>query len=186
MFRTVLLAASLGLVRVEAAETTTQAPSSSSHAPEANAERWETTASSQGRFSIRLPFRASTSSFHETDPTKDLQYGYFIGGAVDPDIRFLANRFMYRGGKAMAESYLKVAAAPACDGCAVSKSAPIAQGQYKGVDTEVSVPGAVRFSRTVLVGSDLIVLMVVARSGREQEARSDARRFFDSLVADPR
>jgi hypothetical protein len=149
-------------------------------------DAWVSTRSKAGQFEVQLPFKANVRTFDEADPTKDLQHGYMFGGAVEPEIRFFATRWVYRGGRAMAERYLDRIVGSTCDECSVSKRTPAVSGRYRGAETELIGPRFARFTLAVVVESDLVTLIVVATPSRADDARLQAKQFFRSLKIEAR
>jgi hypothetical protein len=147
---------------------------------ETEATEWISNRSEPGYFEVLLPFEANISSYDESDPKKDLQHGHFVGGAIDPEVRFLATRWVYSGGKAMADKYFDNVVGINCTECS-SRGSQTVSGGYEGVVVEKIKPEGVVITLAVLAEVDLITLVVVAKPSRIDDARRQAKRFFGSL-----
>jgi hypothetical protein len=146
---------------------------------------WMLAASTQGRFSVRLPLKFNDFTVTEVPEAPALRT-HTVGTRSSEKISFLATRIVYRKGAAAAKAYFARFEKGEGQTAKPVSVAPRQVGALRAVDLVFKGPGAVSYQRVVLLDNDLLMLSVESPSEHDEAAWKLAGTFFDSLQVDAR
>jgi hypothetical protein len=144
---------------------------------------WLLAASTQGRFSVRLPLKFNDFTVTEVPEAPALRT-HTVGTRSSEKISFVATRIVYRKGAAAAKQYFARFEKGQGQTAKPVSVAPRQVGALRAVDLVFKGPGAVSYQRVVLLDTDLLMLTVESPSEHDEAAWKLAGTFFDSLKVD--
>jgi hypothetical protein len=144
---------------------------------------WMLAASTQGRFSVRLPLKFNDFTVTEVPEAPALRT-HTVGTRSSEKISFVATRIVYRKGAAAAKAYFARFEKGQGQTAKPVSVAPRQVGALRAVDLVFKGPGAVSYQRVVLLDTDLLMLSVESPSEHDEAAWKLAGTFFDSLQVD--
>jgi hypothetical protein len=144
---------------------------------------WMLAASTEGRFSVRLPLKFNDFTTHEPYPSP-VNRTYAVGARSSDETAFVATRIVYRNGAESARQYFAGYEKGEGLGQAPERVAKRQIGALRAVDLVLKKPASVRFQRVLLLDSDLLILSVEFHPSHEAAVQPLAARFFDSLQVD--
>lgn len=154
-------------------------------AGELDSSGWTNAASTEGRFSVRLPLKFNDFMMRMPKTEANLATMFGIGAKTTEGIKFLVQRFVYRGKDAASHFFLRVQAGTGFK----TKPAAVNTHQYQGrpaVDMLLKDSRATGHLRYVLMDDSLIYLIVeVPEKSRSLVPKRMVRQFFDSLRVSP-
>jgi hypothetical protein len=150
-------------------------------AGEPDATGWMLAASTGGAFSVRLPIKFNDFTVDESDPNAAVLRTFAVGATSQERIKFVATRFVYRKGAESAQFFF--ARAEKGEGLArLERVTPRQVGERRAVDHVLKGPSNVVYQRTVLLDSDLVLMIIEAPRDLDAAAQQFVPPFFDSLV----
>lgn len=144
---------------------------------------WILAASTEGRFSVRLPIKFNDFTVLEV-PEAPAERTHTVGAKSSEGIAFVATRIVYRKSAASAKEYFARFEKGQGQTAPPISVTPLQVGPLRAVDLVFKGPGAVSYQRVVLLDSDLLMLSVESPSEHDAAVRELAARFFDSLQVD--
>ena len=151
-------------------------------AGEPDASGWVTAASTEGRFSVRLPLRFNDFSLIEPNPKASTLRTFSVGAKSQEGIKFSATRIVYRQGAESAKHFFSRLEKGQDLGAAPESVTPHRIGGRRTVDLTLKQASAVSYQRAVLLDSDLLLMVVESPRSHDATAHQLAAPFFDSLV----
>jgi hypothetical protein len=152
-------------------------------AGEVDSTGWMLAASTQGRFSVRLPIKFNDFTVVEV-PEAPAARTYTVGARSSEQIAFVATRIVYRKQRASAQEYFARFEKGLGQAATPVSVTPRRIGALRAVDLVFRGPTAVNYQRVVLLDSDLLMLSVESPAEHQAAAQDLASRFFDSLQVD--
>lgn len=144
---------------------------------------WMLAASTEGRFSVRLPIKFNDFTVVEV-PEAPAERTHTVGARSSEGVTFQATRNVYRKERASAkEHFARFEKGQGQTAKPVSVT-PLQVGPLRAVDLVFRGPTAVRYQRVVLLDSDLLMLSVESPAEHSAAVQALAARFFDSLQVD--
>jgi hypothetical protein len=146
---------------------------------------WMLAASTEGRFSVRLPIKFDDFTVLEV-PEAPAMRTHAVAATSSERVAFVATRIVYRKERASAkERFARFEKGQGQTARPVSVT-PRQVGPLRAVDLVFRGPTAVSYQRVVLLDSDLLILSVESPAQHNAAAQDLAARFFDSLQVDAR
>jgi hypothetical protein len=153
-------------------------------AGEPDASGWMLAASTEGRFSVRLPMKFNDFTVTEKDPGAPAARTHTVGIRSSERIALVATRIEYRKGAQSAREFFARFEKGQGLGAAPESVKPLKLDAGRAVDLVLKRPADVSYQRVVLLQSDLLMLMVDAPREHDATAQQLAAAFFDSLKVD--
>jgi hypothetical protein len=144
---------------------------------------WILAASTEGRFSVRLPLKFNDFTVIEV-PEAPAVRTHTVGTRSSERIAFVATRIVYRRGAAAAKDYFARFEKGQGQTAEPVSITPLQVGPLRAVDLVFRGPGAVNYQRIVLLDADLLMLSVESPSEHAAAAQQLAATFFESLQVD--
>jgi len=144
---------------------------------------WMLAASTEGRFSVRLPNRFNDFTTSEPYPAPAART-YVVGTKSSDGVAFVATRIVYRKGAEAAKQYFTGFEKGQGLGQVPERVAARRIGALRAVDLVLRRPAAVSYQRVVLLDSDLLILSVEFPPSQGPAVDPLAAKFFDSLQVD--
>jgi len=157
-----------------------------SQAGELDGSGWMLAASTEGRFSVRLPLKFNDFTTVEADPRAPGERTYTVGSRSSESIALSATRIVYRKGAASAREYFARFEAGRGLGVPPESITPRKVGELRAVDLVLRRSTNVAYQRVVLLDADLLLLIVESPPGHEATVQRLAPIFFESLQVDAR
>lgn len=149
-------------------------------AGELDATGWAVADSTEGAFSVSLPYRYNDFTLQPADATSAIARTDVVGSRNEDGVKFSASRVVYRGGAEVARRmFRRVAEGDIGPGVAARQASRLAQLPL--VDVERRKEGVHLFQRVVLAEPDLITLVVEVPQAVAEEQRPRVATFFASL-----
>lgn len=146
---------------------------------------WTDAASTQGRFSVRMPLRFNDFMMRMPDTEAQLETLFGIGGKTVEGIKFVAQRFVYRKKDAASHFFARIQGGIGFNTKPNSLKSHSFQG-HPAVDLQLNNERATGHMRYILMDDSLIYLIVeVPDESRSMVPIRLVRQFFDSLRVSP-
>ena len=150
-------------------------------AGEPDASGWMLATSTEGAFSVRMPIKFNDFTVDESDPNASVLRTFVVGATSQEKIKFVATRFVYRKGAEAAQFFF--ARAEKGEGLpGLERVTPRQVGERRAVDHVLKRPSDVAYQRTLLLDTDLIMMIIDSPRSFDATAQQFITPFFDSLV----
>jgi hypothetical protein len=149
-------------------------------AGEPDAAGWMAAASTEGRFSVRLPLKFNDFTVAESDPKAPVLRTHVVGSRSQEGIKFSASRLVYRRGAESAQHFFARFEKGQL-GTKPERVTPLQVAGKRAVDVVLKSAATVAYQRVVLLDADLLLLVIEAPRSHESTAREYVAPFFDSL-----
>jgi hypothetical protein len=147
---------------------------------------WMLAASTEGRFSVRLPLKFNDFTVAEKNPDAPAARTHTVGARSAEKITLQATRIEYRKGAAAAREYFSRFEKGQAQATTTESVTPRKVGAQRAVDLVLRKGADVAWQRVVLLDKDLLMLTVDSPKEHEAVSRQLAEKFFDSLQVDPK
>ena len=150
-------------------------------AGEFDAKGWTTARSTEGDFSVRMPAKFNDVSFADSTGNAPAAKMFTVGGQSTDGMKLSASRIVYRKSGTAKELFEKSALGTG----EPSPLTPPKRFVFHGLpalDVSSANSSSIEFTRSVLVGEQVIVLTVESAIADGAVAKVLASKFFDSLV----
>ena len=147
---------------------------------------WMLAASTEGRFSVRLPLKFNDFTVIEGKPDAPVARTHTVGARSSEKITLQATRIEYRKGAAAAKEYFAGFEKGQSQQGVTPKVTPAKVGGQRAVDLELRKGNDVAWQRVVLLDKDLLMLTVDSPKEHEVVSKQLMATFFDSLQVDPK
>ena len=142
---------------------------------------WTLAASTEGRFSVRLPLKFNDFTVVDSDPNAAAARTFTVGARSSERIAFVATRIVYRKGAESAKLYYsrfeKGQDLPAKPDSITQRKV----GSIPAVDVVLRKGDDLMYQRVVLLGADLLMLTVETPKEHQASVQQLVPVFFDSL-----
>jgi hypothetical protein len=150
-------------------------------AGEPDASGWMPATSTEGGFSVRLPLKFNDFTIEESNPSAPTLRLFSVGATSQEKIKFVATRVVYRKGADSARFFF--ARAEKGEGlAALERVTPHRIGERRAVDHVLKRASDVAYQRTILLDTDLLMMIIESPRSLDATAQQFVAPFFESLT----
>jgi hypothetical protein len=150
-------------------------------AGEPDASGWMLATSTEGAFSVRMPIKFNDFTIDESNPSAPTLRLFSVGATSQEKIKFVATRVVYRKGAESAQFFFS--RAEKGEGLtALERVTPRRIGERRAVDHVLKRASDVAYQRTILLETDLLMMIIESPRSLDATAQQFVAPFFDSLT----